>query len=89
MNNRIYCQCIDCGNEFSVPVHSLLDEDQATSIGELVWCGNCDSHRYECSWGIFPAGSSSDTVADVLRLWSNWAKSHRASQACALRDKLR
>ena len=80
MNNRIFCQCLECGNDFSVPVPDLLPEDQNAIIGEIVWCGICDSHSYHCSWGMFAAGSSSDKIADVLRTWTDWANSHRTSR---------
>ena len=89
MNNCIYCQCLECGNEFSIGVPDLLEEDQESIIGEFVWCGVCDSHCYECYWGMFAAGSSSDKIADVLRIWSDWANSYRTSQVDSARERRR
>ena len=80
MNNCICCECLDCGNEFALPVPDLLEEEPDAIIGEMVWCGICDSHRYECSWGMFDAGCSSDKIAQVLRIWNDWASSYGTSQ---------
>ena len=80
MNNVICCQCLDCGNEFIAGVPELLEvDDQSEPIGELVWCGLCDSHDYECYWGVFSAGHSRDKVEDVIRLWREWSESHHAA----------
>ena len=81
MNNTIFCQCLDCENEFTVGVPDLLDEDQDAVIGDIVWCGVCDGHRYECFWGMFFAGNSTDTIRHVLTVWIEWANSHRSTPA--------
>ena len=81
MNNIICCECLDCGNEFIIGVSELLEADQEAFIGESVWCGVGDSHRYDCYWGLFVAGHSSNTIADVLRIWAEWADSHRRSRS--------
>ena len=73
MNNCFFCECLDCGNEFVLPVPNLLEEDPDVIIGEMFWCGACDSHRYECAWCLFPAGLSTDRIRDVLRIWEEWA----------------
>ena len=73
MNNCICCECVDCGNEFVLPIPDLLEEDADAIIGELYWCGECDGHSYECAWGFFPAGHSTDRIVDVLRIWEEWA----------------
>lgn len=80
MNNCIWCHCLECGNEFSIPVPDLLEAESDTIVGRMVWCGVCDSHSYECSWGMFAAGSSPDTVAHVLRSWNDWANGYRTSR---------
>lgn len=80
MNNCIFCECVDCGNVFSIPVPDLLEVHENEIIGELVWCGVCDSHSYECSWGMFAAGTSLDKVSSVLRIWIDWATSYRTSR---------
>ena len=77
MNNTIYCDCLDCGNEFWIGVPDLLDESEDAVIGDIVWCGVCDSHRYECSWGLFFAGDSTNAIRDVLGIWTDWANSYR------------
>ena len=77
MNNTIYCDCLECGNEFWIGVPDLLDESEDAVIGDIVWCGVCDSHRYECSWGLFFAGDSTNTIRDVLGIWTDWANSYR------------
>lgn len=77
MNNTIFCQCLECGNEFDLPVPNLLDENPDDVIGELFWCGTCDSHNYDCFWGLFAAGHSSDKLGEVLRIWCDWASSYR------------
>ncbi len=73
MNNCICCECLDCGNEFILPVPDLLDEDPTGIIGDAFWCGACDGHQYECAWGMFHAGHSANTIGDVLRVWQEWA----------------
>ena len=73
MNNCICCECLECGNEFILPVPDLLEEDPTAIIGDTFWCGACDSHSYTCAWGLFPAGLSTDGIEDVLRIWNEWA----------------
>ena len=73
MNTSIWCECLDCGNEFALPVPDLLEEDADAIIGDMFWCGACDGHRYVCAWGLFPAGPSTDRIRDVLRIWEEWA----------------
>ena len=80
MNNCIFCQCLECGNVFSIPVPDLLEADENSIVGEIFWCGICDSHSYECSWGMFAAGSSADKIADVLCIWVDWANSYRTNR---------
>ena len=76
MNNVICCQCLDCANEFTVGVPDLLDQDQDAVIGDIVWCGVCDGHHYECFWGIVSAGDSADPIRQVLAVWTEWANGH-------------
>ena len=89
MNNTIGCECLDCGNEFTIGVPDLLDEDQNTVIGEIVWCGVCDSHRYYCYWGLFPAGLSTERIKDVLQLWREWAESYGHERVLDIVSRLR
>lgn len=77
MNNCLVCECLHCGRRFVIGVPDLLDVDGSEIIGDLVWCGYCDEHRYECYWGAFHAGNSSDKVDDVLRIWKRWADGYR------------
>jgi hypothetical protein len=79
MNNIISCECLDCGNQFVIGVPDLLDVDQDAVIGDIAWCGTCDGHRYQCHWGLFVAGDSSDTIRNVLSIWRDWADSYRRS----------
>ena len=72
VNNYFWCECLDCGNEFALPVSNLLEVDSDVIIGDQFWCGVCDGHRYECTWGMFPAGLSTDRIEDVLRIWREW-----------------
>lgn len=78
MNNCIWCHCVQCGNEFHLPVPNLLDDEDNATIGDMYWCGVCDSHDYECFWGMFAAGTSTDKIGDVLRIWTEWASSYSA-----------
>lgn len=73
MNNCICCDCLDCGNEFVLPVPELLEEEPDAIIGEMFWCGACEGDSYECAWGLFQAGASTDRIGDVLRIWKEWA----------------
>ena len=81
MNNCIFCECLNCGNVFPIAVPDLVELEENDVIGEMVWCGVCDSHDYECSWGVFTAGTSSDKVSEVLRIWTEWAASYRSNRA--------
>lgn len=72
MNNCFCCECLDCGNEFVLSVPDLLEEDADAIIGDMFWCGACDGHSYECAWGLFPAGVSTDRIGDVLHIWEEW-----------------
>ena len=80
MNNTFSFLCLDCSNEFYVGVPDLLESQQQVVIGDLFWCGRCKGHRYECYWGLFYAGSSADTVGDILKIWKNWASSYGANR---------
>lgn len=76
MNNCFVCECLSCGSSFVIGVPDLLDVDGSEIIGDLVWCGCCDEHSYDCYWGVFYAGKSTDEVRDVLRIWREWAEGY-------------
>ena len=78
MNNVISCVCHNCGNEFAIGIPDLLPQNQSARIGDLLWCGSCGGDDYDCYWGMFLAGTSSDSVSSVVRIWTEWAKPYQA-----------
>ena len=77
MNNFISSRCVACGHEFVMSARALIDVEPHQPIGDVFWCGVCDSHDYMCSWGVLPAGASSDSVSDVLSIWKDWTRQQR------------
>ena len=80
MNNLLCCQCLDCGNHFVIGLPELVEQSEPQAvIGDVVWCGFCDSHSYTCHWGLFATGDSTDSIKDVTQMWREWTHSYLRS----------